>query len=179
MKIYANTLSPNFKKIIAPEREKYSHKQEAIASQVRFFAEKTMPNDKNNSTYVDYLDKEFDSDILLLPGKTRNHLELYAYNKKEDYKSIITTYSPKKKPTETDLNEHIEYSKLEIKESNNNFISALFVGALLLGISLLLGNTKSTEKALKDTVNNTEIKAKTFEKVLTKDTLELTQKVLK
>ena len=68
---------------------------------------------------------------------------------------------------------------LEIKESNNNFISALFVGALLLGISLLLGNTKSTEKALKDTVNNTEIKAKTFEKVLTKDTLELTQKVLK
>jgi hypothetical protein len=164
----------SFKKLLEPEVSKYSHKQETYAKELRNILNSPCFEDKKGRTWVEYFDKGFDSDILLLPNKNRNKLNIYALDKETYYKDIVSTCSPVSKPSEKMFSDYANYVIEKVKEENNEFIVklALFV----LGIAMLFG-IASKNNVSPSVVNKikTEAQTKTMN-TLSADTLQLTSK---
>lgn len=182
MNTLAITSAPavSFKQLLEPDKAKYSHKQESYASQIREILKRVNPDDKKGRSWLDFLDKEFDQDVLLKPCENRNKLDVYAVDNSTGVKDILAILSPAKKPKEDIFSEYVYYTIAEVKEENANFLVSL--GLILAGILIFtfLGGRNVAQEPVVKSANavKTELSNNLLH-TLPKDTLQLTAKMLK
>ena len=78
MKTLATTFAPAlaFKQLSEPYKDKYTSKQERLASQVREIVNRQNPESKNSDTFIKSFENELDCDLLILPSKHRRKIDV-------------------------------------------------------------------------------------------------------
>lgn len=178
MKTLATTFPPalTFKQLSEPYKDKYTSKQERLASQVRDILNSQNPQSKNPETFLNSFENELGLDLLILPSKHRKKIEVYSQDKSSDYKDIIVTYSPEKKPNMQNFSDYLYYTKEEIKESNANFFAYLGLG-LMAVCSLLFSNKMNSAVKIPEPIKK-EIQTN-VSKSVPKDTMQLSKFFIK
>lgn len=172
---YATTPNVNFKQILEPSKDKYTHKQERMSAEIKAILDKQSANLNNGRTYVDKFEKELNSDILILPNDHRRKLDVYAQDRTTGAKDIIKIFSSAVKPKESDFLDYLDYTKEDIREKNVNFIAYLLCGILAITAFSISGNKKGLVKEIEPIKK--EVKANLNNSAIA-DSLHLTSKHL-
>ena len=182
--VYA-TNNPSFKKLIIKNDIDCTENQKDLIDKLKISMNKIYSNDKLQRSHIDYWEEEFGQDILIVPNKNKDSVDLYALNNSNKNTSKYIYWGPISKDIEINDNIWLDYSnKLKrtkdgwdnLEKSITRSLIIMLVGVIGIAATLLLGGKKIQTKNIeqpkeivttiyKDSLSNTgkdSLKIKNF-----------------
>ena len=180
MQIAAINNQTNFKALIIPRNQIFTPEQQKIVDDIKTFANKRYPHDKNFRSYIDYLEKEAFCDLVLKSNKDKTSVEMYIKNTFQEEPIYLETFSKEKPVKEITFLEYFDMIQTNSVYANKAIkgVTGIVLAFMLAVIGGIVHKscTKDAVPVAKEQVVNS-IKD-TLQKV-SKDSLDLTKKLIK